>query len=96
MDLIRIKKRQDFGTDYYLQFLNHGGWSLVQASVSWNDYPSWPYLQIKSGTGSVLSILFWAHKFGFDIGIIERTWNWDRFIEEDMDTNDQSKLDGVA
>jgi len=85
MDLIRIKKRQDFGTDYNLQFLNHGGWSLVQASVSWNDYPSWPYLQIKSGTGSVLSILFWAYKFGFDIGIIERTWDWDRFIEEDMD-----------
>jgi hypothetical protein len=24
-----------------------------------------------------LSILFWAYKFGFDIGLIERTWNWE-------------------
>ena len=20
--------------------------------------------------------MFWIYKFGFDIGIIERTWNW--------------------
>lgn len=77
MDLIRINNRQDFGTEVYVQIINHGGWSLLQASVSWNDYPSWPYFQLKSGTGSVISILFWAYKLGFDIGIIERTWKWD-------------------
>jgi hypothetical protein len=53
-------------------------WALFQASVSWNDFPAWPYIQIKSGTGSVLSIMFWAYRFGFDIGILERTWDWGR------------------
>jgi hypothetical protein len=75
--LIKYNHREDFGHEYYVQILNIGRWSLFQASVSWNDYPSWPYLQIKSGSGSTLSILFWAYKFGFDIGLIERTWNWE-------------------
>ena len=76
MNLINFKYREDFGVEYYVQVLNVKGWSLLQASVSWNDYPSWPFIQIKSGTGSTLSILFCAYKFGFDIGIIERTWRW--------------------
>jgi len=53
--------------------------------VSWNDYAAWPYIQIKSGNGSTLSIMFWAYKFGFDVGIIERTWNWgaiDQYLED--------------
>jgi hypothetical protein len=56
--------------------------------MSWNDFPSWPYIQIKSGNGSVLSIIFWAYKFGFDIGLMERTWNWDYLneTEEDYET----------
>ena len=76
MSLINFKHREDFGVEYYVQILNVKGWSLLQASVSWNDYPGWPYIQIKSGSGSTLSILFWAYKLGFDIGIIERTWRW--------------------
>jgi len=52
---------------------------LFQVSISWNDCPSWPYLQIRSGTGDVLSILFWAHKFGFDFTLISRTWDWKRY-----------------
>ena len=79
--LIKYNHREDFGHEYYVQILNIGRWSLLQLSVSWNDYPSWPYLQIKSGSGSTLSILFWAYKFGFDIGLIERTWDWNRFDE---------------
>ena len=75
--LIKYNHREDFGHEYYVQILNINRWSLLQVSVSWNDYPSWPYLQIKSGSGSTLSILFWAYKFGFDIGLIERTWNWE-------------------
>lgn len=81
--LIELKHREDFGHDWYVQVLNIKGWSLLQASVSWNDYPSWPYLQIKSGSGSTISILFWAYRFGFDIGLIERTWKWDYM--EDVD-----------
>ena len=37
-----------------------------------------PYY-IGKGTGDVLSILFWAHKFGFDFTFMSRTWNWDRY-----------------
>ena len=76
MNLINLKHREDFGHEWYVQILNVKGWSLLQASVSWNDYPGWPYIKISSGTGSTLSILFWAYKFGFDIGIIERTWRY--------------------
>lgn len=76
MNLINFKYREDFGHDWYVQVLSVKGWSLLQASVSWNDFPGWPYIQIKSGSGSTLSILFWAYKFGFDIGIIERTWRF--------------------
>ena len=76
MSLIKFNRKEDFGTDYYVQVLNVKGWSLLQASVSWNDYPSWPYIQIKSGSGSGLSILLWAHKLGFDLDLISRTWRW--------------------
>lgn len=87
MKLIKFSHHKDFGHEWYIQILNTGkhmpkpfkNLSLVQASVSWNEYPGWPYLQIKSGTGSVLSIMFWAYKFGFDIGIIERTWDWGKY-----------------
>ena len=87
MNLIQFKYRQDFGHEWYVQVLNVKKWSLLQLSVSWNDWPSWPYIQIKSGTGSTLSILFWAYKLGFDIGIIERTWNWDRYDDIDSESN---------
>jgi hypothetical protein len=85
MNLVQFKHRYDFGHEWYVQILNTGkhvpepfkNISLFQFSVSWNDYPSWPYLQIKSGTGDVLSILFWAYKFGIDVTILGRSWCWD-------------------
>ena len=40
--------------------------------------------QITSGSGTVLGILFWGYKFGFDIDIFSRTWNWD-YMKEDTD-----------
>jgi len=82
MKLISFKHRYDYGHDWYVQILYTKYWALFQGSLSWNDYASWPYIQIKSGTGSVLNIIFWAYKFGFDIGVIERTWNWDRYFED--------------
>jgi len=87
MKLITFKHRYDYGHDWYVQILHTKRYAFLQASVSWNDYPSWPYLQIKSGTGSTLSILFWAYRFGFDIGFIERTWNWDYREEVEFDTS---------
>jgi hypothetical protein len=77
MSLIKFAKREDFGTDWYAQILNVKNFSLLQVSISWNDYPSYPYLQIKSGTGDVLDILFWVYKFGIDVTLLGRTWNWD-------------------
>ena len=87
MKLITLKHREEYGHDWYVQILHTKNWALFQASVSWNDYASWPYLQIKSGTGSTLSIMFWAHRFGIDVGIIERTWNWDYQQDIDFDTS---------
>ena len=91
MTLFQFKHRYDFGHDWYVQVLNVKNWSLLQVSISWNDYPAWPYIQIKSGTGSTLSILFWAYKFGLDVDIISRTWRWD-YREELKEQEDYTEL----
>jgi hypothetical protein len=91
MNLIKFKHRYDFGHEVYVQILNSGQhapkWlknrSALQISVSWNEQASWPYLQITSGSNSLLGILFWAYKFGFDIDVLSRTWNWDYMKEVD-------------
>jgi len=85
MTLFQFKHREDFGHEWYIQVLNIKNWSLLQVSVSWNDYPSWPYIQIKSGTGSTFSLLFWAYKFGLDVDILSRTWRWDYEQETELD-----------
>ena len=81
--LIKYNHREDFGHEWYVQLFNIKRWSLFQLSVSWNDYPSWPYLQLRTGSGDLLSIIFWIYKFGLDIDLISRTWNFDRLIELD-------------
>jgi hypothetical protein len=77
MSIIKFNKRLDFGTDYYVQVLNIRKWSLLQVSVSWNDYAATPYLQITFGSNGFFSILSWVYKFGFDVDILSRTWNFD-------------------
>ena len=91
MTLFQFKHHEDFGHDWYVQVLNVKNWSLLQVSVSWNDYPAWPYIQIKSGTGSTLSILFWAYKFGLDVDILSRTWRW-AYREELNEQEDYTEL----
>jgi hypothetical protein len=86
MKLITFKHRYDFGHDWYVQILHNKRWALLQASVSWNDYPSGPYMQISVGNNSLLNVMFWVYKFGFDIGFIERTWNWNHL--EELDENE--------
>jgi len=93
MKLINLKHREDFGHDYYVQILNVKKWSLLQASVSWNDYPSWPYLQVTSGSNGLLGLLFWAYKFGLDVDILSRTWNFDYLKEVDEKEYDYTELD---
>ena len=94
MNLIKFKKREDFGHEYYIQILNIKRRSFLQVSVSWNDYPSWPYIQIQFGGGTVLGILFWVYKFGFDVDILSRTWNWDYMKEVDEEEDVQQTTEG--
>lgn len=75
--LAKVSRRCDFGQDFYFQFLFTDRWALFQFSASWNDYPSWPYIQLHSGSGSLLSAMFWVHRLGFDVGFLERSWKWD-------------------
>jgi hypothetical protein len=75
--LIQVNYRYDFGHDVYFQILNIKRWSLLQVSVSWNEYGGWPYLQITSGGNGLLCVLFWVYKFGFDVSLASRTWNFD-------------------
>jgi len=93
MNLIQFKHRYDFGHEIYVQILNIKRRSLLQVSVSWCDYPSWPYIQITSGGNGLLSILFWAYKFGFDIDLFSRTWNWDYMKEVNEELADYLKMD---
>jgi len=91
MNLINLKYREDFGHEWYVQILNVKGWSLLQGSVSWNDFPGMPYLQITFGSNGFFSILFWIYKFGIDIDIFSRTWKWDylkELEEEDVQHTD--------
>jgi hypothetical protein len=87
MKLISLKYREDYGHEWYVQVLHNKRWALLQASVSWNDYAGWPYIQIKSGTGTLLSIMVWVYRFGFDIGVCEHTWNFEYLNELGEDTD---------
>ena len=83
MKLIKITKRTEYGTDLYLQVLFTKRWAFFQGCISWGEHPGWPYLQITMGTGKLISVLFWAHKFGIDVGFIERNWNFERWSSND-------------
>jgi len=88
----KFSHREDFGHDYYAQFLTIKNWSLLQVSISWNDQPSLPYLQVTSGSNGLLGVLFWAHKFGLDIDILSRTWRWDFARQVDEKEYDYTEL----
>jgi hypothetical protein len=90
MKLISFKHREDYGHEWYVQILHNKRWALLQASVSWNEYAGWPYLQIKCGCGGLISVVFWLYKFGFDIGVCERTWNFEYLREIDVEDENVS------
>lgn len=86
MSLVKFKYRQDFGHEWYVQVLNIKKWSILQFSVSWNDYPGWPYVQMTFGSNGFFGVLIWVYKLGFDLDILSRTWRWDHL--EDLDGED--------
>jgi hypothetical protein len=94
MKLINFKYRYDFGHEWYVQLFSirpiKSQWSLLQFSISWNDFPGWPYLQVTSGSNGLFSILFWVYKFGFDIDLFSRTWNWDYLDKIDEEEDEES------
>jgi len=92
MNILKFVHKEDFGHEWYAQLLNVKNWSLLQVSVSWNDYPSWPYLQVTSGSNGLLGVLFWAYKFGFDVDVFSRTWSWDFAKEVDEKKYDYTEL----
>ena len=36
----------------------------------------------------MISVVFWVYKFGIDLGILERTWNW-----AFLDGKDENEVD---
>jgi len=92
MNILKFVHKEDFGHEWYAQLLSVKNWSLLQVSVSWNDYPSWPYLQVTSGSNGLLGVLFWAYKFGFDVDVFSRTWRWDFAKEVDEKKYDCTEL----
>lgn len=88
MKLLQLKHRNDFGHDYYAQFITGKRWTLIQTSVSWNDFPSWPYIQITLGSSGLIGIMFWVYKIGFDFDFLSRTWRWD--YAEKLDETDSA------
>jgi hypothetical protein len=86
--IINFEKKYDFGHDFYVQILNIGNRSLIQLSLSWNDYPSWPYVQITLGSGKLLGGMFWVYKLGFDVDFFSYTWNLKYLKDEDEETVD--------
>jgi len=101
MTFLKIKHREDFGPEIYFQLINFSKhWpkpvkrrSVLQISLSWNDYPSWPYIQITSGGGGLLGILLWVYKFGFDLDFMSRTWNFDYLQGVNEKECDYTELD---
>ena len=75
MKLIKFSKQKDYGHDLNVQVLFTKQWALFQGSLSWSDYRSLPFLQIQFGMGGLMTVLFQCHRFGFSIGLFERTWN---------------------
>jgi hypothetical protein len=57
---------------------------VLQVSLSWNDDPGLPYIQITSGNTGLLGIMLWIYKFGFDLDFMSRTWNFTYLEKSDV------------
>jgi hypothetical protein len=82
MKLIDFAVKEDFGRDFYFFFLKTKKYTLIQGSLGWYDYPSWPYIQINMGMGRLFSVLLQVYKFGFDMEFCGRTFNLN-YLDED-------------
>ena len=83
MEIIKFNHQYDFGHDWYVRLLFTKHWAFFQGSVSWCEYPGWPFLQIQFGSGAMLSIIFNVYKFGISVGFFDRTWKLTDFDSAD-------------
>jgi hypothetical protein len=79
MKLFHYHKKEDLGTEHIFTLLKGKRRSFIQVSISWNDYPDFPYLQISFGNNRLIDILFWVWKFGFAFEVF--SYNWSRTEE---------------
>jgi hypothetical protein len=89
MKIVSFKHKRDYGHEWYVQVFHNKRWALLQASVSWNDFPTFPFLQVKSGMGTLLSIVASVYKLGFDVDIFSRPWNFEYLEDLDVDEEDE-------
>lgn len=74
MKLFQYKYHEDFGKEYIFSFLRGKKFSLLQLAVGWDDYASWPYVQVSSGNNSLLDVLFYAYRFSINFELFARNW----------------------
>lgn len=74
MEIFKLTTRKDFGYEVRVAFLIVKNTVVIQLSLSWNDYASWPYFQLSSGCGRLLDFFFYAYKVGFEVDILGRPW----------------------
>jgi hypothetical protein len=75
MKLFKIHKSQEYGTEYNVCILRGKYRTFLQMSIGWDECAYGPYFQMSIGNNSILDILFYAHKFSFNIAIFSYTWN---------------------
>jgi hypothetical protein len=69
MKLFDFNYQFDFGHEFYIRVLFNKHWVFFLGSVSWSEYSGLPFLQIQSGSGSLLSIILNVYKFGISVAI---------------------------
>lgn len=85
MKLIQLIKDTRYGEQLSITLLHTKSYSFLQLALSWDDAPSWPYLQLTSGYGRVLGLLCSVHRFSFDIELLARTWYKDDSFPQDRE-----------
>jgi len=76
MKIFKYKRHEDYGVEHIFTFFRGEECSFLQFSLSWDDYRSWPYIQISSGNNSFLDVLFCAYRFSFSFELVGRNWTF--------------------
>lgn len=72
--LIEFSRRKDYGEELYISFFKGKKMVFLQIAFDICEYPGWPYLQISSGMGRLVSFLFSFWRFGFSFDILGHPW----------------------